>query len=134
MSLSNGQNVVVAAALDNHQLQTTGNPNTSWPHQNLPPMSPNSNMTLSHSNGSQFPVPSTHQEEVASPSTPRTPGPREKESRYQHQGGHPDSPAIEESTEARLERLGRQRPEVFDSIWAEIAFIFSISMSQVLTV
>ncbi|KAH8682923.1 major facilitator superfamily domain-containing protein [Tricladium varicosporioides] len=35
--------------------------------------------------------------------------------------------------EARLERLGRQRPEVFDSIWAEIGFVFSISMSQILT-
>lgn len=45
-----------------------------------------------------------------------------------------DAPAIEESTEARLERLGRQRPEVFGSIWAEIVFVFSISMSQVLTV
>jgi hypothetical protein len=45
-----------------------------------------------------------------------------------------DAPVIEESTEARLERLGRQRPEVFGSIWAEIVFVFSISMSQVLTV
>ena len=40
----------------------------------------------------------------------------------------------EESEEARLERLGRQRPEVFDSIWSEIGFVFSISMSQVLSV
>jgi len=45
-----------------------------------------------------------------------------------------DPPAIEESTEARIERLGRQRPEVFDSIWSEIGFVFSISMSQVLSV
>lgn len=45
-----------------------------------------------------------------------------------------DAPAIEESNEARLERLGSQRPEVFGSIWAEIGFVFSISMSQVLTV
>jgi len=45
-----------------------------------------------------------------------------------------DSPAIEESTEARLERLGRQRPDVFDSIWPEMGFVFSISMSQVLSV
>lgn len=45
-----------------------------------------------------------------------------------------DYPAVEESTKARLERLGRQRPEVFDSIWSEIGFIFSISMSQVLSV
>ena len=45
-----------------------------------------------------------------------------------------DTPVVEESTEARLERLGRQRPEVFDSIWSEIGFVFSISMSQVLSV
>jgi len=45
-----------------------------------------------------------------------------------------DPPAVEESTEARIERLGRQRPEAFDSIWSEIGFVFSISMSQVLSV
>ncbi|RDL34974.1 uncharacterized protein BP5553_06905 [Venustampulla echinocandica] len=39
---------------------------------------------------------------------------------------------VDESLEARIERLGRQRPEAFDSIWAEIGFIFSISMSQIL--
>ncbi|KAK8156329.1 major facilitator superfamily domain-containing protein [Phyllosticta citrichinensis] len=41
--------------------------------------------------------------------------------------------SIEESTEARLERLGRQRPEVFRSKWAEIGFIYSVTMSQLLT-
>ncbi|ESZ95283.1 hypothetical protein SBOR_4337 [Sclerotinia borealis F-4128] len=40
---------------------------------------------------------------------------------------------LEEAPEVRIERLGRQRPEVFKSIWAEIGFVFSISMSQVLT-
>jgi hypothetical protein len=57
-------------------------------------------------------------------------GPQQKET-------HPsrtDLPATEESTEARIERLGRQRPEVFKSIWEEIGFVFSVSMSQVLTV
>jgi hypothetical protein len=44
-----------------------------------------------------------------------------------------DVPAVEESTEAMLERLGRQRPAVFGSIWSEIGFVFSISMAQVLT-
>ncbi|TVY67355.1 Drug resistance protein, partial [Lachnellula suecica] len=44
-----------------------------------------------------------------------------------------DSPAVEESMEARIERLGRQRPEAFKSLWAEIGFVFSISMSQVLS-
>ena len=48
--------------------------------------------------------------------------------------GQKDSPAVEESMEARIERLGRARPEVFDSLWSEIVFVFSISMSQVLTV
>ena len=41
---------------------------------------------------------------------------------------------IEESAESRIERLGRQRPEVFSSVWSEIGFVFSISMSQVLSV
>jgi hypothetical protein len=45
-----------------------------------------------------------------------------------------DDPGVEESEESRLERLGRQMPEVFGSIWSEIGFIFSVSMSQVLTV
>lgn len=41
---------------------------------------------------------------------------------------------LEETPEARIERLGRQRPEKFKTIWAEIGFVFSIVMSQVLTV
>lgn len=40
---------------------------------------------------------------------------------------------LEESPEVRIEKLGRQRPEIFKSLWAEIGFVFSISMSQVLT-
>ncbi len=67
-----------------------------------------------------------YQEEVASP---RSPGPFEKEN-----SPHGGSLAVDEPLEARLERLGRQRPEVFGSIWAEIGFVFSISMSQVLSV
>jgi len=42
-------------------------------------------------------------------------------------------PDIEESMEARIERLGRERPPTFKSLWHEIAFAFSIYMSQVLT-
>jgi len=38
-----------------------------------------------------------------------------------------------ESEEARIERLGRQRPEKLSSLWREIGFVFSIAMSQVLT-
>lgn len=41
---------------------------------------------------------------------------------------------VEETTQARVERLGRERPDVFSSLWKEIGFIFSISMSQVLSV
>jgi hypothetical protein len=40
----------------------------------------------------------------------------------------------EESFEARIERLGRERPKAFKSLWAEVGFVFTISMSQVLTV
>ena len=39
----------------------------------------------------------------------------------------------EESMEARIERLGRERPPTFKTIWSEVAFIFSITMSQLLT-
>ena len=39
----------------------------------------------------------------------------------------------EESLEARIERLGRERPPTFKTIWSEIAFVFSITMSQLLT-
>jgi len=42
-----------------------------------------------------------------------------------------DEIPVEESMEARLERLGRQRPEIFPSLLAEIGFIFSVCMSQV---
>jgi hypothetical protein len=71
-------------------------------------------------------VAAEYQEDVASPMSP---GPFERENLP-----HGGSPAAEESLEARLERLGRQRPEVFSSVWAEIGFVFSISMSQVLSV
>lgn len=39
-----------------------------------------------------------------------------------------------ESPEARIERLGRQRPENFPSLWAEIGFCYAVVMSQVLSV
>lgn len=40
---------------------------------------------------------------------------------------------LDESTEARIERLGRQRPSIFSSAFKEIAFVFSITMSQIIT-
>jgi MFS family permease len=39
----------------------------------------------------------------------------------------------EESLEARIERLGRERPAAFLTLWAELAFVFSVLMSQVMT-
>ena len=39
-----------------------------------------------------------------------------------------------DSEEARLERLGRQRPAKFKSVWAEIAFCYSILASQIMAV
>lgn len=39
----------------------------------------------------------------------------------------------EEPLEVRIERLGRERPPAFKTIWAEMAFVFSIVMSQILT-
>lgn len=51
------------------------------------------------------------------------------------EGGQAVKPELEilESPEARLERLGRQRPSIFNSIWAELGFGYSVVMSQVLT-
>ncbi|KAJ4245254.1 hypothetical protein NW762_014124 [Fusarium torreyae] len=49
----------------------------------------------------------------------------------------PDLPdateAIDESLQARIERLGRERPPILKTRWSEIIFVFSISMSQFLT-
>ena len=42
-------------------------------------------------------------------------------------------PDEEESLESRIERLGRERPAVFPTLGAEIAFVFSVLMSQVMT-
>ncbi|KFX99210.1 hypothetical protein O988_03971 [Pseudogymnoascus sp. VKM F-3808] len=48
-------------------------------------------------------------------------------------GNYGDEALEEESLEARIERLGRLRPQQFKSLWAEVVFVFSISMSQVLS-
>ncbi|KAF3352900.1 hypothetical protein VDGD_10165 [Verticillium dahliae] len=42
-------------------------------------------------------------------------------------------PTVDESLQARIERLGRERPPIFPTRWSEIIFVFSISMSQFLT-
>ncbi|KAI6710766.1 hypothetical protein PZA11_002671 [Diplocarpon coronariae] len=85
------------------------------------------NVTLESENDAELAA--THEREAANAISRRTCACFGKETR--HQGS--ELPAIDESPKARLERLGRQRPEVFKSIWAEIGFVFSISMSQVLT-
>ncbi|KAL9562280.1 hypothetical protein ACKAV7_013363 [Fusarium commune] len=41
--------------------------------------------------------------------------------------------AVDESLQAHVERLGRERPPIFTTRWSEIIFVFSISMSQFLT-
>ncbi|EEU40000.1 uncharacterized protein NECHADRAFT_32838 [Fusarium vanettenii 77-13-4] len=43
------------------------------------------------------------------------------------------TPTVDESLQARIERLGRERPPIFATRWSEIIFVFSISMSQFLT-
>ncbi len=40
---------------------------------------------------------------------------------------------LDESMQARVERLGRERPQVLRSRWAEIAFVFSMCMAQIIT-
>ncbi|KAJ9636644.1 hypothetical protein H2204_005244 [Knufia peltigerae] len=45
----------------------------------------------------------------------------------------PTEPDTEESMEARIERLGRERPPAFKTVWSELGFVFSILMSQILT-
>jgi MFS family permease len=40
---------------------------------------------------------------------------------------------VEESLDERVERLGRERPPGFTSLWHEIGLVFSITMSQFLT-
>lgn len=42
-------------------------------------------------------------------------------------------PAVDESLQVQIERLGRERPPIFTTRWSEMVFVFSISMSQFLT-
>ena len=54
------------------------------------------------------------------------------------EGGHHEQPSPSSGptllNEETIERLGRQRPPHFSSIWAELAFCFSIFMCQILAV
>ena len=43
-----------------------------------------------------------------------------------------EAPA-EESLQTRIERLSRERPPIFTTLWSEVSFVFSIIMSQFLT-
>ncbi|EEH18443.1 hypothetical protein PABG_01006 [Paracoccidioides brasiliensis Pb03] len=47
-------------------------------------------------------------------------------------GRQPAQPLVETLSERDIERLGRERPAIFRNTWTEIAFVFSIVMSQVL--
>lgn len=76
------------------------------------------------------PKPSQEQPEASAPEHIRSAnieGPANKT--VEKMGGN-----VEESEEARIERLGRARPEKFRSIWDELGFCFSVVMSQALTV
>lgn len=44
-----------------------------------------------------------------------------------------ERPSREETEQARIDRLGRQRPATLHSLKAEVGFVFSICMSQVIT-
>ncbi|QSZ35058.1 hypothetical protein DSL72_007922 [Monilinia vaccinii-corymbosi] len=71
--------------------------------------------------------------ETASKSEPQISG---QASQTSNENPHPfpsTGDLLEEDPAVRIQRLGRQRPEAFKSLWAEIGFVFSISMSQVLT-
>lgn len=46
----------------------------------------------------------------------------------------PETGADAETTDARIERLGRQRPEQFKTLTAEIGFCFSLLGSMALAV
>lgn len=46
---------------------------------------------------------------------------------------HPDRISLEgESSEAKIERLGRQRPDKLVSAWQEVGFVLSIAVSQLI--
>jgi hypothetical protein len=123
MSLSGSQS---PDGLPSHG-RTQSNPPPSETHDRLSTHNAHSttgSIALEHVNDAALAM--LNQETVTS----RTPPGPEKENSPQGGG----SLAVEESVEARLERLGKQRPKVFDSLWAEIGFVFSISMSQVLSV
>ncbi|KAK5132938.1 hypothetical protein LTR08_008386 [Meristemomyces frigidus] len=66
-------------------------------------------------------------EMVSTTSTP------EGRSRPAERGNRQDMDFEGQSEKARIERLGRQRPEKLRSLWKEIGFVFSITMSQLLT-
>lgn len=46
---------------------------------------------------------------------------------------HVKQPQSEESELARLDRLGRARPAIFKNTFTEICFVFSVTMSQIIT-
>jgi MFS family permease len=66
----------------------------------------------------------TSEDQIRTIPTVRNPGP-EKEQNIENDE--------EESLEARVERLGRERPAGFPTLCAELAFVFSVLMSQIMT-
>jgi hypothetical protein len=45
-----------------------------------------------------------------------------------------EDPGVEASESQRLEQLGRERPKCFVTWYSELAFCFSVVMSQILAV
>lgn len=60
-------------------------------------------------------------------------GPKDEARVDYHLGGKTLETVEGESESARIERLGRQRPEKLETLWKEICFVFAITMSQLLT-
>jgi hypothetical protein len=90
---------------------------------------------LPSSPSNAYPVMSEHGDATSRSSAPANAGREEQRATTRNdEDGAQAREDLEESQEARIERLGRQRPEIFHSRWAEYGFVFSISMSQVLSV
>lgn len=88
--------------------------------------------TRSLSNASQAsPIPTTFSEAV--PSSSRVPIDSNNKSNQDNSTKHAIETPFEESLEARIDRLGRERPPIFPTLFSECFFVFSIIMSQFLT-
>ncbi len=63
----------------------------------------------------------------------QSPATKETVSQDQQSNNHNQND-VEESEGDRIERLGRERPQIFKSLWAEIGFCYSVLASQIMAV